>query len=33
MAAGTGLIQRFYEDVVGKGELNLIDELTTAVPE
>jgi len=29
MAEGSGLIRRFYEDVLGKGELNLIDELTT----
>jgi steroid delta-isomerase-like uncharacterized protein len=29
MAEGTGLIARFYEDVIGKGQINLIDELTT----
>jgi steroid delta-isomerase-like uncharacterized protein len=29
MTEGSGLIRRFYDDVVGKGELNLIDELTT----
>jgi steroid delta-isomerase-like uncharacterized protein len=29
MADGTGLIKRFYEDVVENGELGLIDELTT----
>ncbi len=29
MAEGTGLIRRFYEDVIGGGQLNLIDELTT----
>jgi len=29
MAEGTGLIARFYEDVIGKGQMNLIDELTT----
>jgi steroid delta-isomerase-like uncharacterized protein len=29
MAEGTGLIRRFWEDVIGKGELGLIDELTT----
>jgi predicted ester cyclase len=28
MAAGTGLIERFYNDVVTNGELGLIDELT-----
>ena len=27
MAEGTGLIKRFYEDVIGDGQLNLIDEL------
>ncbi len=29
MAEGTGLIKRFYEDVIGNGDLALIDELTT----
>ncbi len=29
MADGTGLIKRFYEDVIGNGNLDLIDELTT----
>ncbi len=29
MAEGSGLIRRFYEDVIGKGELDLIDELAT----
>ena len=29
MAEGTRLIGRFYEDVLGKGDLSLIDELTT----
>ena len=29
MADGTGLIKRFYEDVIGNGNLALIDELTT----
>lgn len=29
MADGTGLIKRFYEDVIVKGDLTLIDELTT----
>jgi predicted ester cyclase len=29
MADGTGLIKRFYEDVIGDGQLNLIDELTS----
>jgi predicted ester cyclase len=29
MAEGSGLIRRFYNDVLGKGELNLVDELTT----
>ena len=29
MAEGTGLIKRFYEDVIGNGNLALIDELTT----
>jgi steroid delta-isomerase-like uncharacterized protein len=29
MAEGSGLIRRFYDDVVGNGEVNLIDELTT----
>jgi steroid delta-isomerase-like uncharacterized protein len=29
MAEGTGLIARFYEDVIGKGQMRLIDELTT----
>ena len=28
MAEGTGLIKRFYEDVIAKGDLALIDELT-----
>jgi steroid delta-isomerase-like uncharacterized protein len=28
-ADGTGLIKRFYDDVIGKGEVDLIDELTT----
>ena len=28
MAEGSGLIRRFYEDVLGKGDLALIDELT-----
>ena len=27
MTDGTGLIKRFYEDVIGKGQLGLIDEL------
>jgi predicted ester cyclase len=29
MAEGTGLIKRFYEDVIGGGQLHLIDELAT----
>ena len=29
MADGTGLIRRFYEDVIGNGEIHLVDELTT----
>ena len=29
MAEGTGLIKRFYEDVIGNGNLALIDELAT----
>lgn len=29
MADGTGLIKRFYEDVIANGDLTLIDELTT----
>lgn len=29
MAEGSGLIRRFYEDVLGKGDLSLVDELTT----
>jgi predicted ester cyclase len=29
MAEGTGLIKRFYEDVIADGDLTLIDELTT----
>jgi len=29
MPEGTGLITRFYEDVIANGELGLIDELTT----
>src|SRR5262245_3188805 len=29
MAEGTGLIARFYEDVIGKGQMSLIDDLTT----
>lgn len=29
MAEGTGLIKRFYDDVIGSGNLDLIDELTT----
>ena len=29
MADGTGLIKRFYEDVIGGGQINLVDELTT----
>ena len=29
MAEGTGLIRRFYEDVIGKGQLDLVDTLTT----
>ena len=29
MGEGTGLIKRFYEDVLGGGQLDLIDELTT----
>jgi steroid delta-isomerase-like uncharacterized protein len=29
MAEGTGLIKRFYEDVISNGDLTLIDELTT----
>lgn len=27
MAEGTGLIRRFYDEVIGKGEIGLIDEL------
>jgi steroid delta-isomerase-like uncharacterized protein len=27
MSEGTGLFKRFYEDVLGKGEINLLDEL------
>ena len=27
MAEGTGLIGRFYDEVIGKGEIGLIDEL------
>jgi steroid delta-isomerase-like uncharacterized protein len=29
MTDGTGLIKRFYEDVIGGGQINLVDELTT----
>jgi steroid delta-isomerase-like uncharacterized protein len=29
MTDGTGLIKRFYEDVISSGQLDLIDELTT----
>ena len=29
MTEGTGLIKRFYEDVIGGGQINLVDELTT----
>lgn len=29
MVDGTGLIKRFYEDVIANGDLSLIDELTT----
>ena len=29
MSEGTGLIRRFYEDVIAGGQLELIDELTT----
>lgn len=29
MAEGTGLIRRFYDEVIGSGELGLIDELVT----
>lgn len=29
MAEGTGLIRRFYEDVIGNGQLDLVDELST----
>jgi steroid delta-isomerase-like uncharacterized protein len=29
MGEGTGLIGRFYEDVIGKGQLDLVDALTT----
>lgn len=29
MTEGTGLIRRFYEEVLGNGDLGLIDELTT----
>ena len=29
MGEGTGLIKRFYEDVLAKGELDLLDELAT----
>lgn len=29
MAEGTGLIKRFYEDVIANGDLALIDQLTT----
>jgi steroid delta-isomerase-like uncharacterized protein len=29
MGEGTGLIRRFWEDVIGNGELGLVDELTT----
>jgi hypothetical protein len=28
MAEGTGLIKRFYDEVLGSGNLDLIDELT-----
>ena len=28
MADGTGLIKRFYEEVIGGGDLGLVDELT-----
>ncbi len=28
MTEGTGLIKRFYEDVIGGGDLGLVDELT-----
>jgi predicted ester cyclase len=29
MAEGTGLIRRFYEEVLAKGDLALVDEMTT----
>lgn len=29
MSEGIGLIRRFYEDVIGNGQMNLVDELTT----
>jgi steroid delta-isomerase-like uncharacterized protein len=29
MGEGTGLIGRFYEDVIGQGQLDLVDALTT----
>ncbi len=29
MADGTGLIKRFYEEVIGGGQIDLVDELTT----
>lgn len=29
MSEGTGLIRRFYAEVIGQGSLDLIDELTT----
>jgi hypothetical protein len=29
MTEGTGLIKRFWDDVIENGELGLIDELTT----
>jgi steroid delta-isomerase-like uncharacterized protein len=29
MGEGTGLIRRFYEDVIGNGQLDLVDALTT----
>jgi steroid delta-isomerase-like uncharacterized protein len=29
MAEGTGLIRRFYEDVIGNGQLDLVDEFVT----
>src|SRR5215207_2448435 len=29
MSSGTGLIKRFYEEVIASGDLDLIDQLTT----